>query len=259
MKWLLNLMVTSFLFFPEKNFYEFPKDYGLAEEEVFLTTADSLRLHGWFFPASEPQATLLFFHGNAGNISGRLFKAKGWVERGISVFLIDYRGYGKSEGKIEKGIDLLADARGALEWLEKEKGTPPERIILYGESIGSYPAITLAGEKRFAGLVLEAPFTTLLELARVHYGWIPEVLLKNFPMKNEDAIPKVKAPVFILHGDQDEVAPVKFGERLYELAPSPKEFYVVRGGRHNDLPEVAQASYFEYPYRFMARENGFKR
>lgn len=257
MKWLLNLMVTSFLFFPEKNFYEFPKDYGLVEEEVFLTTGDGLRLHGWFFDVPQPQAALLFFHGNAGNISARLFKAQGWVERGVSVFLIDYRGYGKSEGKIEKEMDLLADARGALAWLEKEKRIPSERIILYGESIGSYPAVTLAGEKKFAGLVLEAPFTTLLELARVHYGWIPEVLLKDFPMKNEEAIREVKAPVFILHGDQDEVAPVKFGERLYELAPSPKELYVVQGGHHNDLPEVAQASYFEYPYRFLARENGF--
>lgn len=257
MKWLLNLMATSFLFFPEKDFYSLPRDYGLAEKDIFLTTQEGIRLHGWFFEALSPQATLLFFHGNAGNISGRLFKAKGWVEQGISVFLMDYRGYGKSEGKIEKAIDLLEDARTALGWLEKEKGIPSERIILYGESIGSYPAITLAGEKKFSGLVLEAPFTTLLELARIHYSWVPEMLLKDFPLKNEEAIPRVKAPVFILHGDQDEVSPVKFGERLYELAPSPKEFYVVQGGHHNDLPEVAQRAYFEYPYRFLARENGF--
>ncbi len=250
-------MVTSFLFFPEKNFYEFPKDYGLVEEAVFLATADGLRLHGWFFEASPSRATLLFFHGNAGNISGRLAKAKGWIERGVSVFLIDYRGYGQSEGNIEKGADLLEDARGSLAWLEKEKRVPSERIILYGESVGSYPAIALATEKKFAGLVLEAPFTTLLALARVHYGWVPEMLLRDFPMKNEDAISEVKTPVFILHGDQDEVSPVKFGERLYELAPSPKELYVVQGGHHNDLPEVAETAYFEYPYRFLARENGF--
>lgn len=258
MKWLLNLMVTTFLFFPGKNFYALPKDFGLSEEEVFLTTQDGVRLHGWFFAIPESPATLLFFHGNAGNISGRLFKAKGWIERGVSVFLIDYRGYGRSDGKIKKGIDLLEDAKAALVWLEKEKRIPSGRIILYGESIGSYPAIALAGEKKFSGLVLEAPFTTLLDLAGIHYNWVPEILLKDFPMKNEDAISRAKAPVFILHGDQDEICPVKFGERLYELAPSPKELYVVQGGRHNDLPEVAQTAYFDYPCRFLARENNFQ-
>lgn len=259
MKWLVNLMVTSFLFFPEKNFYELPRDYGLSPEEITVTTQDGLRLHGWFFNASQSKAVLLFFHGNAGNISGRLFKAKGWLDRGVSVFLVDYRGYGKSEGKIEKGADLIEDAESALRWLEEKRKIPSEKIILYGESIGSYPAITLAGEKKFSGLVLEAPFTTLSELAKTHYGWIPDFFLKDFPMKNQDAIPQIKAPVFILHGDRDEICPHRMGERLYELAPSPKEFYVVQGGQHNDLPEVAQEAYFEYPYRFLLRENDWGR
>ena len=252
-------MVTSFLFFPEKSFYALPKDHGLTEEEVFFTTRDGVKLHGWFFESRGSKATLLFFHGNAWNISGRIFKAKGWVERSISVFLIDYRGYGKSEGSIKAGKDLLEDARGALKWLEEKKGMSSEKIILYGESIGSYPAIALAEEKKFAGLILEAPFTNVLELARKHYSWVPDLLLKDFLMKNEAAIPKVKAPVFILHGDQDEICPVEFGERLYELAPSPKEFYVVQGGHHNDLPEVARDHYFEYPYQFLSSENGLDR
>ena len=255
---LYEKLITSFLFFPEKDFSSLPRDYALLEEDIFLKTEDGARLHGWFFEATPPKATLLFFHGNAGNISGRLFKAKGWVERGISVFLVDYRGYGRSEGRIEKGADLLEDAKAALRWLEENKKVPSGEIILYGESVGSYPAIGLAAEKKFAGLVLEAPFTNLLELAQVHYGWVPDMFLNGFSMKNDNAISKAKAPVFILHGDQDEVCPVKFGETLYELAPSPKEFYVVQGGHHNDLPEVAQTSYFEYPYSFLARENHFQ-
>ena len=250
-------MVSAFLFFPEKDFYELPQTYGLAAEEVSVATEDGVRLHGWFFKGSPSKPTLLFFHGNAGNISGRLFKAKGWVERGISVFLVDYRGYGKSEGKIQKAKDLLEDARAALRWLEESKKLTSQQIILYGESVGSYPATALAAERKFAGLVLEAPFTNLTELAKKHYGWVPDFALDGFRMDNDQAISKVQAPVFILHGDQDEICPKPMGERLYQSAPSPKEFYVILGGSHNDLPQQAGDRYFDYPYEFLAKENQF--
>ena len=250
-------MVTSFLFFPEKDFYELPQNYDLVAEEASLVTGDGVRLHGWFFKASPAKPILLFFHGNAGNISGRLFKAKGWVERGISVFLVDYRGYGKSEGKIQKGKDLLEDARTALRWLEENKRISSNQIVLYGESIGSYPATTLASEQKFSGLILEAPFTTLKELATKHYGWVPEFALGDFQMNNNTSISKAQAPVFILHGDQDEICPKEMGEELYKLAPPPKEFYAIQGGGHNNLPELAGSRYFDYHYVFLARENKF--
>lgn len=249
-------MISTFLFFPEKDFCALPKDYGLSEDNVYFTTEDGVRLHGWFFgPSISP--TILFFHGNAGNISGRLGKAQGWVERGVSIFLVDYRGYGKSEGKIKKGEDLIRDAWAALRWLEEEKKIPREKMILYGESLGSYPAIELARQGKFAGLVLEGAFTSVSELARIHYSWAPEFLLKDFEIKNEEAIAGAQAPVFILHGDQDEICPIRFGQRLYELAPSPKELSIIPGGHHNDLLEVAGKNYFEYSYRFLAREIGF--
>lgn len=255
---MFSLMLSSLIFFPEKNYYDSPKNYGLSEEEAFFNTQDGITLSGWYFPVAESKATLLFFHGNAGNMSGRLIKAKGWTDKGISVFLMDYRGYGKSSGKIEKAKDLVEDARSALQWLESEKKIFAEKVILYGESIGSYPAIELAREKKFAGLVLEAPLTNLMDLAKRHYSWVPEFVLKDFQMKNDEAIEKVKAPVFVLHGNQDEICPVEMGERLYYLAPAPKEFYAVQGGGHNDLPEVAGASYFENPYQFLAKENSFR-
>lgn len=254
----MNLVISALLFFPEKDFYALPQDFGLSPEEVFVTTQDNCRLHGWFFKANPAKAALLFLHGNAGNISGRLSKAKGWVNRGVSVLLVDYRGYGRSGGKIEKGLDLVEDAHSALRWLEEGERVPAEKIILYGESIGSYPATQLAAEKKFAGLILEAPFTTLPELARRHYGWMPAaIFLKDFQMRNQDVIRYVKAPVFILHGERDEICPREMGERLYELAPSPKEIYVVPRGTHNDLPETAGESYFEYPHRFLFPEDGF--
>lgn len=256
-RYIIRLVISSFLFFPEKDFYETPKDYGLKEQDVFISTHDKVRLHGWLFEVPNSKAILLFFHGNAGNISGRLFKAKEWVEKGISVLLVDYRGYGKSGGSIHKGTDLLEDARSALRWLEEEKQTPSTKIMLYGESVGSYPAIHLAKEKKFAGLILEAPFTSVPDMAKKHYKWIPEILLKDFVMNNQEAISGVQAPVFILHGDQDEICPIEFGERLYELAPSPKEFSAVPGGHHNDLPEVLGTAYVENAYRFLASENHF--
>jgi fermentation-respiration switch protein FrsA (DUF1100 family) len=255
MKWLLNLMVASLIFFPDKSYYALPRDYGLAAEDIFLTTQDGVRLHGWYFEAAQPKACLLFFHGNAGNISMRIFKAKGWLERGVSVFLLDYRSYGKSEGKIHKGSDLVEDARAALRWLEEDKKVSSEKILLYGESIGAYPAIQLAREKRFAGLILEAAFTSLLELARANYGgWVPEFLLSAFEMNNGEAIREAKAPLFFLHGDQDSISPVAQGKRLYEIAPTPKELFIVPGGDHNDLPETAGEAFFETPYRFFLRE-----
>lgn len=254
MKWLVRLMVTSFLFFPEKDFYELPQDYGLEAQDVSIVTPDKVRLHGWFFEAREAKTALLFLHGNAGNISGRLFKAQGWVERGVSVLLLDYRGYGKSEGAIKKGSDLVNDARSALQWLQESKQIPPSQIILYGESIGSYPAIELAKEEKFRGLILEAAFSSLSELAKKHYSWAPEFLLKDFQMNNLDGIQAVKAPVFMMHGELDEICPKEMGEELYELAPPPKEFYAVQGAQHNDLPLVAGSNFFEYPYRFLTKE-----
>lgn len=251
MKWLMNLIVTSLLFFPEKDFYASPRDYGLAEEDILMTTPDGLRLHGWFFEAPQAKAVILFFHGNAGNLSGRLSKVPGWLERGISVFLVDYRGYGRSEGRIMKGADLLEDARSAFRWLEEKRGVPQSKIILYGESIGSYPAVALAREKRPAGLILEAPFSTVVDLAKTHYPWVPSFVLKDFPMDNEAGITQIQAPLFILHGDQDEVCPVQMGQRLYDSAPEPKEFFAVPGGAHNNLPELAGSDYYEKPYLFL--------
>lgn len=254
----MNLLVTSLLFFPESGFYDQPAHYGLIEKEVFLTPREGVKLHGWYFEVERSPAVLLFLHGNAGNISGRLHKAKLWVERGISVLMIDYRGFGKSGGKIERASDLVEDAASSLKWIEENFGIPAQRVLVYGESIGSFPAIQLAVRQPLGGLVLEAPFTSLRELARTHYPWVPDFILKDFEMDNEGSISGAKAPVFVLHGDQDETCPFEMGERLYEAAPAPKEFFRIRNGNHNNLPEAGGASYVETPYRFLAKENGFE-
>ena len=253
---LMNMIVTSMIFFPEKTFNEKPEDYHFVYEDVRLETSDHVRLHGWFFKAPAEKEAILFFHGNAGNISGRLFKAKGWIERGYSVFLVDYRGYGKSEGKIEAEADLYRDAEAALEWLTGTKKVSPSRIILYGESLGSAAAVKLGMEIPVGAVVLEAAFTSFLDLARTHYPFVPEMFLKDFEFSNLDRIAELKAPLFILHGARDEICPYAMSGKLFEKAPEPKGFLSVPSGMHNDLPFAAGEDFWQKPAEFLQKHLG---
>lgn len=256
----INLMIASMIFFPVREFSARPEDFGLQAEEVWCETEDKIRLHGWFFPTDgktspgTPSLCLLFFHGNADNISIRLPKAEAWTKRGVSVLLIDYRGYGKSEGKIEKGDDLLKDGRAAVQWLNNEKGYSAKQTVLYGESIGAVPAIDLAVHEPFKAVILEAPFTSLKEMAKRHYGFVPDFLIQDFLMDNEAKISSLRSPLFILHGTEDEIVPFEMGKRLFDKAPEPKSFLAIENARHNDISMVGGADFFEAPYRFAVKE-----
>ena len=246
-------MIPAMIFFPEKTFYEKPGDYGFDWEDAALQTSDGVSLHGWFLKSPENKGTLLFFHGNAGNISGRLFKAKGWVDRGFSVLLLDYRGYGQSEGQIAHEENLTRDAEAGLAWLRDTKKIPLSKIVFYGESIGTAPAIRLAVEHPAAAVILEAPFTSFAALARRHYPFVPEMLLKDFKFPNIDRIAQIKAPLFILHGERDEICPYAMAGELFEKAPEPKTFFTIPSGMHNDLPMAAGNDYWEKPRQFIAK------
>lgn len=249
----MNMLVTSMMFFPDKVFYEKPADYGLVSEDVTVRTADGISLHGWWLKGPPEKGVLLYFHGNAGNISGRIFKAEGWVKRGYSVFLIDYRGYGKSGGKIEHGEDIVKDARAAWRWLVEEMRIPPSKIILYGESLGSHPAIRLAAEEKPAALILEAPYTSFEDLAALHYPFVPKGLVRDFRFPNTEYINRIKAPLFILHGTRDDICPYEGSERLFEKAPEPKSFLTIENGAHNDLPVKAGEDYWNGPVSWLER------
>ncbi len=251
-KWLVNTMIATMIFFPTKEFVQMPEDFGLQAEDVYLNTEDNVRLHGWFLPAPESKTCLLLLHGNAGNISMRLFKAKDWVTNGVSVFLLDYRGYGKSEGSIKKGSDLMADSRAAVTWLN-QRGFQNRQVILYGESIGSAPAVELASQEAFHSLILESAFTSMEELGKKHYGPVAGMFLGDFKLDNETIIGKARCPVFILHGTQDEIAPFSMAEKLYEKAPGPKEIFAIQDGTHNELSVIAGKDFFEKPLRFIQR------
>lgn len=247
-------MIESMIFFPEKVLYEKPEDYGLHYEEITLSTQDKVELFGWYIqgsPARERNSVLLFFHGNAGNISNRLYKIKGWVERGFDVFLIDYRGYGRSKGAIRHSDDVLKDAAAALDWVRKERKKALSEIILYGESLGTYPAIRLSSEHAVAAVILEAPFTSLYEVAKTHYPFVIRPFMQSFEFSNREHIEKVRSPVFILHGNQDEICPYAMADELFERAPEPKGFLSIPNGRHNDLPAVAGEDFWQKPYEFL--------
>lgn len=245
-------MIESFLFFPEKNFWQRPEDYGLSYENVSVVTADGVKLHGWYLAAWPSHATVVMFHGNAGNISHRLFKTAPLVKEGISILLIDYRGFGRSEGAIRKGDDLVADARAAVDWLENTKGIRSGEAFLFGESIGSAPALKLAAEAGVKGVILEAPFTTLKELAKKHYPFVPTALLGSFAFDNLEGIKKLKSPLLVIHGKADEICPFEMGERLFESASGVKEMFVVPSAGHNDISDVAGPEYFARIHRFVA-------
>lgn len=246
-------MIESMIFFPDKTFSEKPEDYGFVYEDVSLESDKGICLHGWYLRADQEKGTILFFHGNAGNISHRLFKVKGWIERGFSVFLLDYRSYGKSEGKVTHEQDILNDANAAFNWLHNTKQIPLSKIIFYGESLGTWPAIRLGSEYQVAAVILEAPFTSFVDLAHVHYPMVPGMFLKNFAFHNLEYVANLKAPIFILHGTDDEICPFMMGQKLFEKAPQPKEFYAIPGGHHNDLPMIAADSFWQKPAQFLEK------
>lgn len=244
-------MLASLIFFPESEFFERPEAYGLPYDEVRVVTSDGVGLHGWYLPAEDARATILMLHGNAGNISHRLFKTAPLVKAGVSVLLIDYRGFGKSEGKIARGEDLVQDGRAALQWLIKEKQVPAEQIVLFGESIGSGPVLLLANERSVGGVILEAPFTKLSELGKKHYPFLPSFLVKEFEFDNRSVIKSLTAPLLIIHGTDDEICPFAMGQELFDTAPEPKELYAIAGAHHNDVVEIARAEYFDRIVRFL--------
>jgi hypothetical protein len=246
---VMSLMENRFLYFPVRRLDATPVDYGLRSEELRLTASDGVRLHGWWIRAGGERVVLLF-HGNAGNVSHRLDRAKLFAERlGVDLFLVDYRGYGRSEGRpSEPGIyrDGLAIYDAAL-----ERGFPPERIILMGESLGCAVAIEVALARPCAAVALETPFLSVPALARRHYPFVPAFLVRS-KFDAESKIGGLAVPKLILAAEHDEIAPLSHARRLFELAAPPKDLYVIPGAGHNDTYAVGGGPYLFAWRRFLA-------
>ena len=220
-------LLDGFIFFPEPGTP--PPPAGVAD--VFFTAADGIRLHAWWAEAPDARATLVWSHGNGGNIAGRSVVLRGLAARSVSVLAYDYRGYGRSEGSpTEAGV--YADALAAYDHV-RGRGVPASRIVAFGESLGSAVSVHLASKRECAGLVLVSPMTRLQDVARVHYG--PLAMLAGDGFDAIGLIPKIKRPILIAHGDEDEIVPFELGVKLFEAANEPKKFLRVEGAHHNDV------------------------
>lgn len=206
---------------------------GLSEVET--VTADGLRLLAWYAPARAGRPTLLYLHGNGGNIAYRADRARKLTAAGYGLLLVEYRGYGGNPGSPSED-GLHADAEAALAWLAS-RNLPPGYIVLYGESLGTAVAVRLAAETAARGapvaaLVLEAPFTSIADVAQHHYPYIPARHLVKDRFDAEGRIAAARAPVLVMHGERDHVVPVRFGRALFAAAIEPKRGWFMPGADH---------------------------
>jgi fermentation-respiration switch protein FrsA (DUF1100 family) len=229
---ILFVFQSHFVYFPFRRLAASPDQIGLSYETVYFTTEDGLKLHGWYVPAAHPRATVLIFHGNGGNISHRLELLAIFNRLAVDSFIIDYRGYGLSEGKpTEAGT--YRDALAAWRYLTVKRGIPATRILVFGESLGGAIGTWLATQIRPAGLILQSPFTSIRDMAREHYPFWPVSLLLRIHYPTLDRIRAIKCPILIAHSRTDEIVPFVQGERLFKAAREPKRFLELSGG-HND-------------------------
>jgi fermentation-respiration switch protein FrsA (DUF1100 family) len=240
-----------FIYFPMREIEADPSQIGLEYLDVLTTTSDGVRIHGWFVPRPGALHTFLIFHGNAGNISHRLEWIQMLHELGAHVMIIEYRGYGRSEGKpFEEGLYL--DALAAYGWWTKERAADGSKLILVGESLGCAVAIDLAARVPVDGIVLQSSFTTAWDMAKalMPVGLIQPALGVRFDSAAK--IRKITCPKLFIHGDRDEIVPFRLGRKLYDLAPPPKEFYEVPGASHNGLVWVAGSEYVKRLRAFLS-------
>jgi len=222
----------SMVYYPTKEIEGTPADIGLKYEEITLKTKDSANLSAWYVPAKDERGVVLFCHGNAGNISHRLDSIRIFHDLGLSVLIFDYRGYGKSEGSpTEEGTYL--DAESALDYLVNVKGARPEKIILFGRSLGSAVAAELALRHPAAGIIIESGFKSIPALGAKFFPCLPVRLISRFQYATIDKVSRINIPKLFIHSPQDEMIPYEHGTALFKNAAEPKEFLQITGG-HNE-------------------------
>ncbi len=218
------------LYFPTREIEFTPEIVDLSYEDIYFNTKDNVRLNAWFVPASDSRYTLLFCHGNGGNICHRIEKIQALNALGLDIFIFDYRGYGKSGGRpSEQGF--YRDISVAYEYLISQKKISPDRIVLYGESLGGAVAIDLATRARVKALITESTFSSTKDVARVIYPYFPAFLLySKFDSANK--IKNIKVPKLIIHSQNDEIVPFGQSQKLLDNSPEPKK-RVILIGSHN--------------------------
>ncbi len=247
---IVYMFTTGFLYSQQRNMIYHPvetrpdasKIVSFNGEVVQVETEDGIDIEGWFLPNSDKdKPIILFFHGNAGNIEHRLFKVFNFLQNGYGVLLAEYRGYGGNPGDpMEQGF--YYDARAYLKWLVESKEVSSDNIIIYGESIGTGVAVQIASENKFKAVVLEAPYSSIVDVAAGVYPIIPVNLLVKDQFRSAEKISSIDAPLLIVHGTKDRVIPIKLSKKLYDEALDPKSFVEIKKAGHNDLYNYGASS-----------------
>lgn len=245
---LIYLVQRRLQYFPDPS----PVDRPAGEdpktlEELSLVAADRVRINAWYWPGKRLD-NILMFHGNAGHRGHRLDWARGFHQLGFGVLLLDYRGYGGSEGSpTEQG--LYRDAQAALEWLSQKPG----RVVYLGESLGSGPAIELALRHPPAAMILHAPLSSAVDVGQAAYPFLPVSFLLKDRYENDRKISKINCPVLIIHGERDSVIPFQLGRRLFDLASFPKDWLAIPQADHNNLAEIGGRLYWDTIQYFLEK------
>jgi uncharacterized protein len=246
------------LYYPVREIESTPARLGLKYEDLTLTTSDDIRINGWYLPASESSitdfatpTTVLFFHGNAGNMADRFEKLDVLHSLGADVMIIDYRGYGRSEGKPnEEGT--YRDAQAAYVYLTKTLNREPKTVVAYGESLGSAVAADLASKVEVGGLVLEEAFTSIPDVGQRMFPFLPVRWLVRNKYDTLSKMPRIHVPLLILHSRDDEFFDLRHAQRILAAANEPKQLIELRGS-HNDAFLISAGAYRNGLKEFLAR------
>jgi pimeloyl-ACP methyl ester carboxylesterase len=232
--------VSKVIYQPQRAVRHTPAVVKLPYEDIVFQASDGTVLSGWWVPAEEGRGTVLFCHGNGGNIAGYLDTVLTGNRLGLNVFIFDYRGYGKSRGSpSEQGT--YDDAEAAWEYLVRQKQVPPEKIVVWGRSLGGPIAARTAARHPSGPVILESTFTSLHDLVDEKFGWFFSFLVLGYPYETEKHLEKIHAPVLIVHSPDDEMVPYGHGRKLYEAAGVPKRFLEIRGAHNSGFLDSKQA------------------
>ncbi len=235
---LVYLFLLAFLYFYQRNLMYHPDENNYFNdklsvniEEVEISTKDGFALLGWYHEKDiRKNKTILFFHGNAGSLENRIHKLNHFKDMSVNFLIVAWRGFSGNKGKpSEEG--LYKDGSSAINWLVRE-GVKEENIVIYGESLGTGVATHLSQNKNFAGIVLETPFTSMIDAAKTFYPYIPVSLLLKDKFDNKSKIKNIKVPILIMHGEADQIVPFFMGKKMYEKANEPKYSYFTKHDNH---------------------------
>ncbi len=232
------LFILVFLYFYQRNLLYHPNENNYSGDEISVDikkikvkTPDKIELMGWYHEKNlNDYKTLIYFHGNAGSLENRIHKLNHFKDMDINFLIIAWRGFSGNNGKPSEG-GLYVDGNSAIDWLFN-KGVEEKNLIIYGESLGTGVAIHLAQNKNYAGVILETPFTSMIDAAKTFYPYIPVKLMLKDKFENYKKIKNINSPILVMHGEKDQIVPFSMGKKIYEMANEPKYSHFTKYDNH---------------------------